>query len=415
MPWYYRLIFLLIFITGCSTQPQIGKKSFENEDKLILEALIYKENNPQKYLSILNTLYKKTNKYVYLKEIIKEYFLLSKYNLTIEYVNKFLKIYPKYSNEVIKYKVLALIKLNKLNEALKIAKQFLKKNRNLELYQIIAFIYEKKHNYKEAIKYLKSAYSISHSPKILIQMGDIFFKNLKKPNEAISYYQTHIRLYGCDDIICIKLINIYKSLYDYDNLIEIYKKLYFSTNNLFYAKRVVFLYLEQNKYKKAIHFIKVNNLNNLLLPTYVIIFQKTKNYKYAKKIYNLTKDKRYLFLYSVLKFENSKKSLLDVKELIDNLYEVIKIYKKPEYLNYLGYILIDYDINYTEGIEFIKEALKQENDEAYLDSLAWGYYKLHKCKEAFKIIKKIKLKDKEILKHKKLIRRCYEHFRKNNK
>ena len=78
---------------------------------------------------------------------------------------------------------------------------------------------------EEAINYLKSAYSINHSEKILAEMGDLFFKHLKRPNEAISYYQTHIRLYGCSELICKRLATIYRFLYDNENLIEIYKKL----------------------------------------------------------------------------------------------------------------------------------------------------------------------------------------------
>jgi len=94
---------------------------------------------------------------------------------------------------------------------------------------------------------------------------------------------------------------------------------------------------------------------------------------------------------------------------------VIKHDKNPIYLNYLGYILIDYDIDPKKGIELVKQALNYKPHEwAYLDSLAWGYYKLHNCKKAYEIIKKIKVKDPEVIKHKKIIRRCYD-TRKNNK
>jgi hypothetical protein len=55
------------------------------------------------------------------------------------------------------------------------------------------------------------------------------------------------------------------------------------------------------------------------------------------------------------------------------------------------------------------------DEKAYIDSLAWGYYKLHKCKIAWDIIKNIDTEDKEINKHKKLIKRCLDDFRKNYK
>jgi hypothetical protein len=108
--------------------------------------------------------------------------------------------------------------------------------------------------------------------------------------------------------------------------------------------------------------------------------------------------------------------LIDLKNLEYNLYFLISKNRDPKYLNYLGYILIDYDINPKNGLVLVKEAVKKEpNDMAFLDSLAWGYYKLHNCKKAYDIIKNIKSNDTEILKHKNLIRRCYEHFRKNHK
>ncbi len=61
--------------------------------------------------------------------------------------------------------------------------------------------------------------------------------------------------------------------------------------------------------------------------------------------------------------------------------------------------------------------LNPESEE-YIDSLAWGYYKLGKCKEAWEIIKYIKLNDQEINMHKEKIKKCLKgenDTRKNNK
>jgi len=55
----------------------------------------------------------------------------------------------------------------------------------------------------------------------------------------------------------------------------------------------------------------------------------------------------------------------------------------------------------------------------YLDSLAWGYYKLGNCKEAYKIIKKVtKLEggdDKEVVSHFKKIKKCMKKHKGKNK
>jgi predicted Zn-dependent protease len=420
MSWYSRLILIfIIFLTGCATnQPQIGKKVIKNEDELIIKTILAENNNHlNKAINILEKLYKKTNKYIYLEEIIKNKFIEKKYKEVITKTNNFIKKYPKYKTKVIKYKILSYLKLNQTNKALKIAKEVLKQNRSIEIYNIIAYIYIIQKKYKKAISYLKSAYSINHSPIVLAQMGDLFFKYLNNPNEAISYYQTHIRLYGCGDLICNKLANIYKSLYDYQNLTEIYKKLFSFTNEEKYARKIISLYIIQKKYETAINFIKENRLSNdLLIAVDEEALKVTKKYQYAYKLYKLTHDLNYFFIYAVTKFENSKKGLIDLKNLEYNLYFLISKDRNPKYLNYLGYILIDYDINHKKGLQLVKEAVKKApNNIAFLDSLAWGYYKLHNCKKAFNIIKNINSKDKEILKHKKLIRRCYEYFRKNNK
>ena len=49
-----------------------------------------------------------------------------------------------------------------------------------------------------------------------------------------------------------------------------------------------------------------------------------------------------------------------------------------------------------KGIKLVKEALlKEPNSPFYLDSLAWGYYKIGKCKEAKKIMNKFVKNSKE--------------------
>jgi len=417
MPWYSGLVIILLFLSGCVQQPQIGKKSFENEDELIVKGLLYEEKNISKAINTFDDLYKKTDKSIYLKELIKLNFAKKEYNKTISLVDKFNKKYPNDDGNVIKYKIHSYINFNNLNKALNIAKSSLKQKRNLENYKIVAYIYIQKKDYKNAIKYLKSAYSVSHNPDVLAQMGDLFFKYLKEPNEAISYYQTHIRLYGCDETICNRLANIYRFLYDYDNLIEIYKKLFNTTSNIKYATKIVYLYLELDKYNEVLKFIKKNKLeDNLTYLVYQNRFNKKHSYKDAYKLYKYTKNYKYFFWYSVYKFENSKKGLVDLKNVISNLEFLLQKVRKPIYLNYLGYILIDYDVNPKKGIKLVKEALKYNPDSPeFLDSLAWGYYKLKECKKGYDIISKINLDDKDINKHKKLIRRCYDSTKNNKK
>jgi len=420
MPWYYRLIslFILFLFMGCAdNQPTIGKKSFADEDNYIVKGIFFIDKNLSKSINIFDNLYLKTDKYVYLEEMIKLSFDNKDYNKTIFLVDDFIKKYPNKKLKVIDYKIYSYIKMKNYQDALKVAKSILKVERDLKVYKIVAYIYIEMKKYEQSIKYLKSAYAISHSPEVLAQMGDIFFKYLKNPNEAISYYQTHIRLYGCESLICNRLAQVYKFLYDYDNLISIYKMLYNSNGNIEYANKIVYLYLENGEYEKALNFIDKYRLgDSFKYRVYQTRFEATKDYQDAYKLYKLSGKMDYFFLYSVYKFNKSPKGLVNLRNLIANLEYLIKKDRNPLYLNYLGYLLIDYDIAPKKGLKLVSEALKEKPDSVeFLDSLAWGYYKLKKCKKAYQIISKIELNDKEIKQHKKLIRRCYDTTKDNKK
>jgi tetratricopeptide (TPR) repeat protein len=59
-------------------------------------------------------------------------------------------------------------------------------------------------------------------------------------------------------------------------------------------------------------------------------------------------------------------------------------------LNNLGYILIDRDMDVKRGISLVEKALKFSPDEfSYLDSKAWGLYKIGKYEESLKIFEKL--------------------------
>ena len=78
--------------------------------------------------------------------------------------------------------------------------------------------------------------------------------------------------------------------------------------------------------------------------------------------------------------------------------------KNPVYLNYYVYTLIDKELDVPKGLSIIEEALAQEPGNTYfLDSLAWGYYKLGNCEKAYPAMKKVieveGLNEEEIIEH----------------
>ena len=107
------------------------------------------------------------------------------------------------------------------------------------------------------------------------------------------------------------------------------------------------------------------------------------------------------------------------QSVIKKLKEVVETKKDGMYLNYLGYLLIDHEVNVKRGIQYVKEALKIEPNSAYfLDSLAWGYYKLKECEKADEIMKKVlKLEgsdNEEVKEHAQKIRECLKNKKVKN-
>ena len=106
--------------------------------------------------------------------------------------------------------------------------------------------------------------------------------------------------------------------------------------------------------------------------------------------------------------EDKSKVLNDVIFKFD---KVLLVTNNHIYENYLAYILIDFDVNVKKGIALVKKALKEEpNNLAYIDTLAWGEYKLKNCQEANKqmkrVVDEIGLNDEEIKLHWEKIKEC---------
>ena len=270
----------------------------------------------------------------------------------------------------------------------------------------------KEGNYKEALIYTKSNYALNPTISNLLNLVDNLLR-IKNYNEAIAYLQTYINENGCNYIVCVKLANIYKNLYEINNLAYVYEKLGVY-NEKFYIMALN-LYMEEGDYNRAIKLINKYNLSKNYL---LYIYEEKGAYKKAALLalylYTTKGDINYLIkyvidCYQVCKDKNS------LKDIVNKLKFILTKVKNSQLYNMLGFILINEDINPKEGLEYVQKALKVEpSNSEYIDSLAWGYYKLGKCKEAWEIIKSINSEDEEILRHKKLIKRCLDDFRENN-
>lgn len=408
----------LMLISGCSfvESPKIkgSQKVFEDEDFYILSALTLEESRDHNSSSkIFNTLYIKTGKKEYLYRSLRNDLAANQNERAINRIDKI--ILDKIEEfELVRIKIIALIRAEKFTEAKELAVKLVASSNSVDDYLLLSDIYVKLKQYETAIKYLEGAYIKDYNEKILEKMAVVLYVNLERKKEAIAQLETHSRIHGCSKIICSKLIGFYSNDNNVDGLLSTYLRLYKIDSSKDIGEKIVQIYGYKKNYEKMIEFLEENKINNeILLQLYI----QTKRYKkavsIATELYNDSGDVTYLGQSAIFEYESSvdKSDKAMHKSVIAKLQEVIKTNRDGMYLNYLGYLLIDHDIDVKKGIEYIKEALKGEpNSIYYLDSLAWGYYKLGDCQRAAKIMKKVEKMDgssnEEVVKHIEMIREC---------
>jgi len=407
----------LLFIVGCSSKEAEVKgyeKVFEYEDIYILNALWFEENKDyQSSSNIFNTLYLKTDKKEYLYRSLRDDLAANENERVINRADDILG--DKIDDfELVRIKIIALMRADRLLEAKELAIRLVAKSNSVDDYLLVSEIYVKLKQYNTAVKYLEGAYIKDYNEKILEKMAVILYVNLERKKDAIAQLETHSRIHGCTKFICSKLIGFYSNDNNVDGLLSTYLRLYKIDSSRDIGEKIVQIYGYKKDYKKMIEFLEHNSINNeLLLQLYI----QTKNYKkavsIAKELYEENGDAAYLGQSAIFEYESAadKNNKEMHKSVVSKLKEVIKTKREGTYLNYLGYLLIDHGIDVNKGIEYVKEALRIEpNSIYYLDSLAWGYYRLGDCQRAAKIMKKVAnmegSSNDEVVKHIEAIKEC---------
>ncbi len=409
------ILTIILIITGCSQkspQAKIGKKSFANEDLMIIKSL--EEQRLGKYNDAINTLkilYKKSKKLTYLEQEAKLSLLGINNKNTLALLTKSAKKFPE--NLLFRRLLTQYYVQHKLyKKAEKTALWILKKDRNAQNLALLGDIYILQKSYKLALKYYQSSFKLDNSQKSLINMVSLMYKFLDKKEEAISYLETFIRLNDAKEAVYFTLIQIYGQEKNINGIISTYKKLYKKYDKKEYAKKIIGLLMYKKDKDAAVKFLKQSGYNpQMLMDIYTSNHDYESAYKLAKKLYKKSGNVDFLGKMAIFQYEANRGKLNKkiLKSISKKFEAVLKDFQDPLYLNYYGYLLIDHDLDAKKGIKLVKRALEKEPKSLfYLDSLAWGYYKLKKCKEAFEIIKKF-AKDSdepEVLMHYKKISKC---------
>jgi len=411
----------VLLLAGCAMKqaelsPQ--KKAFEAEDAYVLFALDAEVNGQYaaaaQYYALL---YEKAPRREYRDHFFANLLMAKQYDDVLANV----EIQTEengYDPVLERYKIRALVGKGELESAEKTALSLLEKTKAKEDYVATAEIYSMRKQYNTALRYLESAYAIDYDEEVLDKMAVIMYVNLDRKKDAIAQLETHVRLNGCSVRICKRLAGFYSDQNNVEGMLTTYLRLYDTHPSQEVADTIVRIYGYQNDLVHLKQFLEqYHSDDTLLLKLYINAKEYAKASELAEKLYEETGDAAYLGQSAIFTFEGAtdKKDPVLLADVVSKLKKAVIRHKDPLMLNYLGYLLIDNDVDPAAGIVYVKEALKQEPDSPfYLDSLAWGYYKLGKCKEADEVMQQV-LKimsgeqDQELDRHLEAIRECLEH------
>ena len=429
-----KIVLLSMIIMGlfsnCATNSDLTNKpaysqkdeiKFKDENFYLLVALDSEmRGNYQTSSDTYLLLYEKTDKQYYLNEYVKILNYEQKYEDLIKFVNEN-KENPDFKVEEVQLEVVqAYANLSDNSGAIKLLLELIKKSPTEENYKLLAELYFREKSYENSLIYLQKAYILNNSVELMESISRLLYVYLGRKEEAILNLETHTRIYGCNVQLCISLANIYGDSGQLDSMLRIYRNLYDQNleNQDVYAQKVIDILKYKNDYENLIIFLEETKFDNdLLLQLYSLNKKFRKGFDFSKELFTKTRDLKYLAQNAIFEYEinkNDPKTYI-LKSIISKLKSVVKDLKDPLYLNYLGYLMIDHNIDTKDGLEYVKEAIKITPDSIFfVDSLAWGYYKLGKCDEAYKnmkeVIKELGLTDDEIISHWRAIDKCAENF-----
>lgn len=409
----------LFLLSGC-TQTRIGYnpephiKSFEGEDIFIFSALNAEESKRYaEAAEVYLELYDRTAKKEYLYRALALKNGIGAYEQVIERSRKEQVKHPV-DRSLVRFEVIAMLALKQYEAAKEKALKLVAESKKAEDYLLVSEAYIKQRHYDTAMKYLERAYAINFDEEILDKMSIILYVNLGRKSEAISHLESHSRLHGCSPTICKRLAGFYSEQNDVDGMLSTYLRLYEVDPQKGYADAIIKIYSYKKEYPQLLDFLEKSGADDLtLLQLYINARSYAKAAKLAKKLYNEKGDTVFLGQYAIFTYESAenKSDRQMLEKVMQTLQRVIRVVDDSLYLNYLGYLMIDHDLDVKGGMEYVRKALEKEpNSPYYKDSLAWGYYKLGQCEEAerlmLSVVEELGPDDKEVKLHIEAINDC---------
>jgi predicted Zn-dependent protease len=398
---------------------EVKTKSFELENQYIILAL--ESENQRLYYDareLYIRLFEKTNNYEYLVKHLAISTQIKDYKIVKEYASKYYKNNIKQEEIILRLYTFSLFKLGDQKEALLNAQKLTNLFQNDVNYELLGTIYLQQKDYLKAYELFEKAFTLNKSANTFLNLTNIQYFNLSQKEEAINKIEQYIKENGHDFNLSMQLLAFYEKEQKTEKIIPLLKEMYseYKKNNeaLMFSKTKILLikYIAKDNVGMAINFLEENKEEDeILLNLYKITNQPSKAYTLLGSLYSNSNNLEYLGQQAIIEFEMAEDKRKVLNSVITKFEKVVENIDNHIYENYLAYILIDFNINVSKGVTLVKKALVQEpNNLAYIDTLAWGQYKLKNCKEANKqmkrVVDEIGLNDEEIKLHWEKIKEC---------
>ena len=387
---------------------------FANENLEILKAMSFLDDGkPEKSIKIYEKLYKNSGDTAYLKEALKISYANGEISL-----ERLLKLGDaKLSADEDFWKIKTLNFLNKRDpkSAKDTAAKLLDINQSSKNHLLYGLVLSEANELDAAVSEYQKAYEIEKSDSNLLALAEFMDVKLGKRNEAVNYLEASRSINGCSEAVCLTLVEIYLQTQQFDKLAPLYEELYELTKDTSYLDKQIKILVFFKKFNEAASILEKYKYKEDELPDmYAADGKFDKAIAKIEELYEKNEDPSLKAKAAVYKYEKLGKAV-DRK----NLDEIIADFEASAvksgdalYLNYYGYLLIDHDIDVKKGIKLVLLALEQEIDSPYyLDSLAWGYYKLKKCAKANKVMQQAMTdadfaQNQEAKEHEAAIKKC---------
>lgn len=315
---------------------------------------------------------------------------------------------------LLRFHIIALLKEGKYSEAANESRVLSQRTKEASDYLLNAEALIKLGNYQNGCSELKKAYDITYDEETAERIALLMYTHLGQKEEAIKFLKEHIGVHGNSKLLGKRLGSLYADSGALEDAVGIYEATYELSNDLLVAQEAARIYVYQQEFQKLTVLLEKSGVNDpLLLELYVRNKQFSRASELARKLYKKEANPLYLAQSSVFEYEaaTDRNDIKLLTRVVEDLKQANAQVDDPIYLNYLGYLMIEHDLGVKEGMVYVQKALDKQPESAfYIDSLAWGKYKLGECAEALRLIKQVEsivgTDEQEVRDHIKAIQQC---------